>query len=492
MVNSYTTDGLDNLASRQLPTGATTGYAYTDTDNPFAPSQITSPQGGVTTLDYDAAGNLASVTDPQTVCPGGCTIGLSRNVDGTIASVTGPRGYTTVYGYDLDGNRTSISPPDPQGDTTFTYDGLSRVDTVSLPNGTSMDYDYDTFDRVTRITYGDNSTVTYTYDDVGNRTGRVDDTGTTTTSYDELNRMTGESFPGSRTTSYGYDDVGNLTSLTDPAGTVTYGYNTVNEVTSMVEPGSATTTFGYDAGGYRDEIAYPNGVTIDISNDASGRPTDITATDTSSVVLARRSYTYTDPTSTEDTLLRQSVTDENGHTTVYSHDTADRLVSAVTRDATSTLLDELTFGYDPAGNLLERDDDGETTWFAYDAADQLTDTMGELGDVLLVVGDPATLTSGDTALKDRLQTTLGGSVTVRDDAASELTSGYDLVVISESVSSTTVGTRTTPTRRCRARPGAQRLGRPRPDLYRCVHGRLRSHHRRRRRRGPPRCRRARR
>ncbi len=120
-------------------------------------------------------------------------------------------------------------------------------------------------------------------------------------------------------------------------------------------------------------------------------------------------------------------------------DAPERLTSAQTRDATSTVLDELTFGYDPAGNLTERDDDGETTWFAYDAADQLTDTMGELGDVLLIVGDPATLTSGDTAVKDRLQTTLGATVTVRDDAASELTSGYDLVVISESVSSTTVG-----------------------------------------------------
>jgi hypothetical protein len=59
--------------------------------------------------------------------------------------------------------------------------------------------------------------------------------------------------------------------------------------------------------------------------------------------------------------------------------------------------------------------------------------------VLLVVGNPAALDAGDVALRDRLVGRLSADVTVRDDAAPADLAGHGLIVIAESVASSTLG-----------------------------------------------------
>ena len=61
-------------------------------------------------------------------------------------------------------------------------------------------------------------------------------------------------------------------------------------------------------------------------------------------------------------------------------------------------------------------------------------------DVLLVVGDSGALTAGDTAIQSRLATTLGHTVTLINDETAEGT-GYSLVVLAESCTSATIGTK---------------------------------------------------
>jgi YD repeat-containing protein len=55
----------------------------------------------------------------------------------------------------------------------------------------------------------------------GNRTQRVDPTGTTTLTYDALHRLTGVTYPGPQSVSYTYDAVGNR--LTQNSTSYTYG-----------------------------------------------------------------------------------------------------------------------------------------------------------------------------------------------------------------------------------------------------------------------------
>lgn len=58
--------------------------------------------------------------------------------------------------------------------------------------------------------------------------------------------------------------------------------------------------------------------------------------------------------------------------------------------------------------------------------------------IVLVVANSASLTSGDTTVRDRLQNTHGNTIVLRSDDDAEYTGAYDGVFIAESVSSGTV------------------------------------------------------
>jgi YD repeat-containing protein len=61
--------------------------------------------------------------------------------------------------------------------------------------------------------------VTYTYDGDGNRLSMVDGTGTTTYTYDELDRLLSVTSPGPKTVGYRYDRDGNRRKLLYPDNT---------------------------------------------------------------------------------------------------------------------------------------------------------------------------------------------------------------------------------------------------------------------------------
>ncbi len=77
-------------------------------------------------------------------------------------------------------------------DTTYTYDELNMLETVSYPAL---------------------GTETYTYDNAGNRLSKVLGTESTTYSYDERNRLV-QSVINGTTTVYDYDSNGNLVKTT--------------------------------------------------------------------------------------------------------------------------------------------------------------------------------------------------------------------------------------------------------------------------------------
>src|SRR3954452_11978443 len=100
---------------------------------------------------------------------GQSAVSLTYNTsNATVATATNGTSHTTSYGYDTHGNLTTITPPVPLGQTTLTYDAVSRIATVTDGKNQRTTYTYDGDDRVTKITYNDGSSVTYTYDANGN------------------------------------------------------------------------------------------------------------------------------------------------------------------------------------------------------------------------------------------------------------------------------------------------------------------------------------
>ena len=71
--------------------------------------------------------------------------------------------------------------------TEYTYDLNGNVETRTTPNGNTIEYEYDSLNRLTRKIYPDSSEVTYVYDANGNRIEMTDSHGTTYNGYDRFN-----------------------------------------------------------------------------------------------------------------------------------------------------------------------------------------------------------------------------------------------------------------------------------------------------------------
>jgi RHS repeat-associated protein len=384
---NYSNEGRFNLTSTKIPTdeSLTEEWRYGEA-HPYLPNGHTDPQGKITSFGYDARGNLETVTNA-----------LQRTArtyhnenNGTVKGVLDFKGIvngdcpptpavSVCYGYDPQGNLTSVNNPAPLGDLTYTYDALSRVDTVRDGRGQVTNYDYDPLDRVDLITYHDGSTIDYVYDANGNLKTLIDNTGTTNFDYDKLNRLTQETLPGGRTNVYTYDPGGNLTSFTDAGGTVGYVYDGANNVTQITEPNAPPIVLAYHDDHLRKRITYPNGITQCFWYDFSDRIRSVWAQRDSTCPADPppgriTGYDYSYDEGGADTALIQRVTDKAGNVTTYDYDPLNRLERAST---TGPDAKSFAYTYDHNSNRLTQTVDGsQTTTYTYNNADQVETAGG--------------------------------------------------------------------------------------------------------------------
>jgi RHS repeat-associated protein len=217
---------------------------------------------------YDAASNRTSLTDPE--------------------------GGSTSYAYDSLNRLTTLTPPTAisSGNFTFTYDALSRRTQLARPNGVNTDYTYDALSRLLTVLHKlAGNTIdgaTYTVDNVGNRTAKTNHLSGAPTeayTYDAIYQLTQVVQNGSTTTeSYTYDGVGNrLSSL----GVSPYSYNSSNQLTARPNEtytydnngnttsktdASGTTTYAWDYENRLTQVTLPgSGGTVNFTYDPLGR-----------------------------------------------------------------------------------------------------------------------------------------------------------------------------------------------------------------------------
>lgn len=355
--------------------GAKTVFNYDNTAQPNQASQVTDAQGNQTRYGYDPAGNpttTASYTssgqptssqntttrayqgDPA--AGGGTTSCGAR--PGELCTSTDPRGILTAYSYDSHGNLTAITTPAPLGKTSYGYDSLSRVTSVTDAKNQSTTVAYDADDRITSTTTA-GAVTTYTYDASGNLTARADSTGKTTYSYDPAGHLTNQGAPNSWGRTYTYDLAGNLTSSSDsggPAGTTTYTYDPANEIKTVVDPTGATTTISYTKT-RQTAITYPGNVTQTWAYDAAGRPVHTTAT-SGSTTLLDQTGSYAQANGSDQELLQTLRDTTAGTSTAYTYDTLNRLIEAAT---TGTTSGDYRYLLDPDGNRTQAVTNGAYT-----------------------------------------------------------------------------------------------------------------------------------
>ena len=172
--------------------------------------------GGAVTSDYDADNRL---------------MGRTLSANGSVARV--------MLGYMPDGQlqlEYRYAGSTLAAQTTFGYDGRGNLTSLLTQDGAgntldSRSYQYDTGDRLTKVTYPSGRYLSFRYDSAGRRTLMVDQDG--------------------YTVNYTYDTRSRLSTLTDGNGglIVRYTYDAVGRLSRKDNGNGTHATYGYDAAG---------------------------------------------------------------------------------------------------------------------------------------------------------------------------------------------------------------------------------------------------
>jgi RHS repeat-associated protein len=409
-------DELNNATRAELPTGAAASAVYavgadcsSAGGDSFQVKCATDASGNTASYDYDAAGNVTAKKD---ITAGGTGVVAQRNTyeitdrsicggfAGQVCTSTDGTGNTTSYSYNSAGNLTTATPPAPQGATTYTYDSLSRVTSVTDANGDTSNYGYDVRDRQVLTTFDSGTTFATTYYPNGLPQYQADSfTGTKQFEYDTRGNVTQQiGALSGLLNKYTYDRAGNLLTFQNNGTVTTNIYNAANELTFLREPGgtcpvsgnpaagSGCTVFFYDGNGAEIRRVFPAGAQVLTSRDNAGRVTRIQAKNAAGTITADVGYSFS--MGTTDTALvrtRTSYVEQGitaGAVTSYSYDSLSRVIKAEEKIGT-VVSASWAYGYDAAGNRTTQTKAGSTgsaagtITYAYDAAHRLTGTSAD-------------------------------------------------------------------------------------------------------------------
>ena len=284
-VNQFGYDELGRLMQIDYFDGRVVTYSYTPTGLPH-----TVIDGrGTTTYAYDDRGRLTQINRPD-----GQTVAYTYDSTGNRLSLTTVAG-TVAYGYDQANQLTSVTDPLGQS-VAYTYDDAGRCTQLSYPNGITVDYGYDSLNRVVDIVQRNESSILASYHYslglAGNRLSVVEVDGSSVEwGYDDAYRLTEETWFDSSSspitqTNYIYDAVGNRLSMAVSGQTTTYQYNELDQLISVgavqydydgrgnlvrVTRGADITTYTYDAADRLIGVTLPDSTSVSYGYDAEGR-----------------------------------------------------------------------------------------------------------------------------------------------------------------------------------------------------------------------------
>jgi RHS repeat-associated protein len=380
---TYTYDSLGHVLTSTGPRMdviATTTYTYDATNNL---STITDALGHVTQItNYSGSGLPLTIIDPNNVTATLAYDARDRLLSRMVQAASG--NATTAFGYDTVGDITSITLPDGS-EFNYQYDAAHRLQSVSNLLGDSVSYTLDAAGNIIQQTTGNaqadivrsqsavfdqlsrmlqqigaySETTTYGYDSDGNRTSFTDGlTNTTLRAFDALSRLVASIDPLNNTTGYGYDPQDNVVSVTDPRSLVTsYVYDGFRRVIQEASPDKGTTVYILDKAGNRISQTDARGVVTLRTFDSLNRVTSETYPASPGENIT---YTY-DATSGGNKGIGRltGYTDETGSTTLTYNERGDVI-------STTRLIGGHSY----------------TTAYGYDLADHVTSITYPSGDII--------------------------------------------------------------------------------------------------------------
>ncbi|MFL0357579.1 RHS repeat domain-containing protein [Erythrobacter sp. GH1-10] len=208
----------------------------------------------LTSYAYDASGNLLTFTNPL----GHVTTYGGYDANGRPGTVTDPNGVVSTFVYDLLGRLETVTiehPTNPalNATTAMTYDEVGNLTQLTLPGTAPLIMEYDAANRLTVMRSASGERWEYTYDLMDNveRETVKRTNGSTSVlvrrQFDELGRLLRETFGTRSPAKFGYDKVNNLLQITDPNGfATTSSVDALDRVVSTVAPDGGSMVSTYD------------------------------------------------------------------------------------------------------------------------------------------------------------------------------------------------------------------------------------------------------
>jgi RHS repeat-associated protein len=374
---TYAYDDNGNLLTVTDAADRTTRHQY---DPQNRRKKTTAPDLGVITYNYDAEGNLASVTDPRNL-----TTSWTYNGFGQPLTRVSPDTGTTSYAYDNVGRLQTETRANGLV-ITYAWDKLGRMTSRTSAGVThTFVYDEGTYGkgRLTRI---DDATgnASWTYGAAGellDHSTRIYGPTVFTTSYayDSFGRLTGMTYPDGFALGYGYDGAGRVSAITS-----NLGGTWATLANSFLYQPATDRLYAWRWGNGRARL-----VTLDTDGRVSAlsspgvhgaalayRNTGTVESITDSLYAAQTTAFGYDPndrlTAATRTVDNQTFAwDKAGNRTSHSRAGATNTYASAAgthRLASLSGSNPRSFGYDAAGNLVS---DGSRT-FEYDAFNRLT------------------------------------------------------------------------------------------------------------------------
>jgi RHS repeat-associated protein len=234
------------------PRRLVTGYGYNGLDEP---TSIVSPDSGTVSKTYDAAGNVATSTDAR-----GKSTTYSYDALNRLTRAAYADGTATAYAYDqgADGIGRLTSMTDTTGTTAWTYEIHGLVTGKTQKNGAATlmtTWAYDTLGRLASLTYPSGAILTYAY----NANGQVAaincrPAGSTVTSallaqiaYRPFGPVGSWLMGNGASYVRTFDQDGRIAGLALPANhDIALVYDPASRITSIAETGLAAKSFRYD------------------------------------------------------------------------------------------------------------------------------------------------------------------------------------------------------------------------------------------------------
>lgn len=386
-------------------------------------------QSYTTSNQYDVFGRLVRTEDSEGVVRLTAYDPQGKVTEQTEQASDGSQSITTSSRYDKNGNVRFVT--DGNGNVTeFLYDELNRmvetkvavtnIDGVKSTQSTSMGYDRNG-NKLWEQNWLGNRT-NYMYDERNRLIQTQDATGAViqkllynandaqVASYDALNRVTTFAFdrnnrqisvtdPEGNVTKQTYNNVGLKSSDTDGEGHSTrYAYDEFGHLTTVTNALEEKTSYTYDLNGNRLTQKDGRGMITTFEYNAanklvrkidhggrSGKP--------GSYVYAPskvESYTYTASGQTK------TKVDRNGHTTSYSYDVHNRILSQIViGEGLESAANTISYTYDNNNNQLSIKDGTGITSRAYDELNRvISKTVPGMGTSTFLLDQTTGLNAG--------------------------------------------------------------------------------------------------